>query len=238
MIWRRKKRPFDIERFIRKAYKLDEFEIKAYEELYGFMRGRFDAVREKRLGIRLLVISDTHGYLAFDKARLPNFLDRAGEFDLCVLLGDLHPSELAVILDCIPRERIIAVKGNHDSFSVYSECGINDISGGSYEFNGVRFAGIDGSFRYKKEPFPSYTQYECLKMARKLPASDVLLTHDIMLSDFNRDPAHSGLIGISYYVYTNAPQWHIHGHIHKSYEKQYENGTKEKSVYLCEIVEL
>lgn len=238
MLWRRREREFSVKRFMRKAARLDSFEIKAYEELFCHLKAELMPVEPKKLGLRLLVIADTHGHLAYNKARLPSYLDRAGEFDLCVLLGDIHVAEMPLILDCIPREKIVALRGNHDSFSLYAEHGIRDVSGSAFEFGGVRFAAIDGSFRYKKERFPSYTQYESLKLAYQLPEADVLLTHDVMLSDFEREPAHAGLIGISYYVFNKRPVWHIHGHIHKPYASEYENGTKERSVCLCEIIEI
>lgn len=233
-----KKQKFDFERFIKKAAKFEPFEIKKYEELFSYLNENMKVRESKKLGIRLLVISDTHGYLAFGENRFPNFLDTIGEFDLCILLGDVHPAEMPLILDCVPREKIIAVKGNHDSFSIYSDFGIRDVAGTVFEYKGIRFAGIDGSFRYKNERFPSHTQYESLRMALVLPKADVLLTHDVMLNNFECEPAHSGLIGITYYIYKNLPCHHIHGHIHKSYERQYNNGTEEKSVYLCEYVEI
>lgn len=229
---------FRIDRFIKKAVKWDPFEIRKYEELYNDLFARKVFVRPRQFGMKLIVISDTHGYLAFDKSRFPSFLDSVGEYDLCLLLGDIHLAEMPIILDCIPIEKIIAVKGNHDMFDIYSKFGVRDISGNSYEYNGVRFVGLDGSFKYKSEPFPSHTQYESLVIANRLPKADVLLSHDIMLSNFDREPAHSGLIGITYYIYANSVQWHFHGHIHKSYESEYLNGSREKSVYLCEYVEI
>lgn len=133
---------------------------------------------------------------------------------------------------------IIGVKGNHDDFSIYSDCGVCDISGKTYKYKGVTFAGIDGSFRYKDTSFPSHTQYESLLLAQNLSQADILITHDILLDSFDNDSAHGGLIGITQYIYSNSVKWHFHGHIHQSYQKQYENGTKEKSVYLCEWVEI
>ena len=115
--------------FIKKAVSFDPTEIKKYEELYRDLRSNYKMIKPKKPGLRLLVISDTHGYLAFDKNRFANYLDTIGEFDLCILLGDVHPAELPIILDCIPREMIIGVKGNHDAFSIYSDCGIRDVSG-------------------------------------------------------------------------------------------------------------
>lgn len=238
VFWPWKKPQFNFERFLKKTAKFDPFEIKKYEALFGHLRENAQQVECKKLGLRLLVISDSHGYFAFGENRLPECLDTIGEFDLCVLLGDVHPAEMPRILDCIPREKIIALKGNHDTFSIYSDFGVRDIAGTDFEYKGVRFVGIDGSFRYKTERFPSHTQHGSLQIAHRLPEADVLLTHDIMLSDFGRDPAHAGLIGITYYIYEKKPIYHLHGHIHKSYWKRYENGTNEKSIYLCEYIEI
>ena len=238
MFWLRKKQQFDLERFLKKAAKFDPFEIKKYDELFYNLKDKPKFAEPNKLGMKLLVISDTHGELVFGENRFPNYLDTIGEFDLCVLLGDVHPAEMPLILDCVPCEKIIAVKVNHDSFSFYSDFGVRDIAGSVFQYKGVRFAGIDGSFRYKNERFPSHTQYESLMIARNLPMADVLLTHDVMLNNFEHEPAHSGLIGITYYIYRKPPSYHIHGHIHKSYEKHYDNGTKEKSVYLCEYIEI
>lgn len=227
-----------MERFMKRASKFDPFEIRKFEELYHNLFFRKVKASPRQFGLRLIVISDTHGALAFDKGRLPSFLDTVEAFDLCVLLGDIHPAEMPIILDCIPREKIIGILGNHDAFDVYSSVGVREISGRSYEYHGVRFVGLNGSFRYKNECFPSHSQYESLLIARNLPKADVLLSHDVMLSNFERDPAHSGLIGITYYIYQNGVPWHFHGHIHKSYVMPYSNGTQEKSVYLCEYVEI
>ncbi|MBQ9929516.1 MAG: metallophosphoesterase family protein [Oscillospiraceae bacterium] len=227
-----------IEWFCKKAARWDPFEIRRFEEFYKRFLTEKAVPEKKKLGLKLIVISDTHGYLAFDKSRFPTFMDTVADFDLCLLLGDVTAAEMPVILDCIPREKILAIKGNHDAFDIYSRFGVQEISGRVCEYQGVRFAGLDGSFRYKKERFPSHTQYESLQLARAMPEADVLLSHDVMLSDFYRDPAHSGLIGITYYVFRRGVQWHFHGHIHKSYERCYENGTREKSVYQCEYIEI
>jgi len=232
------KKRFSQEDFLRKAEKFDPFEIQKYGELCAELERNAEKRETKHFGLRTVVLSDTHGYLAFGEHRFPKFLDAVGAFDLCILLGDHHPAELPLILDCVPAERIVAIRGNHDSFSQYDKMGIRDISGKSFTFGGVRFAGIDGSFRYKNESFPSYTQYESLMLSMALPDADVLLSHDGMLRDPSREPAHAGLVGINHYLYTRPVHLHLHGHVHKSYEGICETGVREKCVYLCERVEI
>ncbi len=231
-------RPSYIKKYLKESAKWSPFEIGRYKLLYDEIIANSKTAEPRKLGIKLIVVSDTHGQLAFDRSRFLSFLKSVKEYDLCLILGDIYPEEIDVILEHIPRQKIIAIKGNHDSFDIYGKYKIRDISGCIYSYNGVQFAGIDGSFRYKNEPFPSHTQRESLKIADGLKKADVLLTHDVMLADFGRDPAHSGLIGIAYYIYEKTPLWHFHGHIHKSYEQRYKNGTREKSVYMWEYVEL
>lgn len=227
-----------MERFVKKAARFDPFEVRRYEPLLRFLRENRRPVEPRKLGLKLIMIADTHGSLVFGDLRLKDFLDAVGEYDLCLLLGDIRGVEMLQILEHVPREKILAVKGNHDTLSFCEEFGVRDLSGDVFTYKGVRFAGLDGSFRYKPEKFPSHTQYQSLALARAMPPADVLITHDVPLSDVERSPVHAGLIGISYYVYANRVPWHIHGHIHKSYQAQYDNGTNEKSVYLCECIEI
>jgi len=233
-----KKTEFNFNKFMKKAKKYGQFESESYEDLVRHFESSATKVVNKRLGLKLVVISDTHGDLAFDN-RFAKFMDSVQEYDLVVILGDIYVYELNKIVDIIPNEKIIALRGNHDSYDIYEKFGIRNINGQKFTYNGIDFVGIEGSFKYKKADFPSYTHYESLQLATMMPQkADVLLTHDCMFTESKYDIAHSGLAGITYYVLNNAVQWHIHGHIHKSYKKNYLNGTIEKSVYGCEYIEI
>lgn len=229
---------FNFKKFMKKAKKYGQFESQGYEELVRHYESNATKVVNKKLGVKLIVISDTHGDLAFD-SRFAKFMDTVQEYDLVVILGDIYVYELNKIVDIIPSEKIIALRGNHDSFDIYEKFGIRNINGQKFTYNGIDFVGIEGSFKYKKEEFPSYTHYESLQLATMMPQkADVLLTHDCMFTESKYDIAHSGLAGITYYIFNNTVQWHIHGHIHKSYQSNYSNGCVEKSVYGCEYIEI
>lgn len=233
-----KQNKFVLKRFIRKAKTYDQFETKYFEKLVSYYLDNHRTVVPNQLGLKLIMISDTHGDLAFGN-RFESFMSQVSDYDLCVILGDIYGCELEKVLQIVPKEKIIALRGNHDSFDVYDKFGIRNINGQVFLYKGKKLAGIEGSFRYKKAKFPSYTHYESLYLASKMPQkADVLLSHDCMFIESKYDMAHSGLAGITYYVYENAVQWHIHGHIHKSYQKKYSNGTNEKSVYGCEYLEI
>lgn len=233
-----KENKFNLKSFIRKAKTYDQFETKYFEKLVSHYLDNHRSVVPDELGLKLIVISDTHGDLAFG-SRFEAFMSQVSEYDLCVILGDIYGYELEKILQIVPKERIVALRGNHDSFDVYEKFGIRNINGKAFTYKGIKFVGIEGSFKYKKAEFPSYTHYESLYLASKMPQkADALLSHDCMFTESKYDMAHSGLAGITYYVYENAVQWHIHGHIHKSYQNSYINGTREKSVYGCECLEI
>lgn len=229
---------FTLERFIKKARKFDSFELQKYEQLVAHLKENGRQVEQRNLGLKMIVISDTHGDIAFHEDDFECFVRNIKEYDLCLLLGDLHPRDLEIILQYIPKHKMAAIKGNHDSFELYKRVGIREFSGRTVSCKGVTIAGIEGSFKYKKERYPLFTQYESLVLAQSIPAADVVVTHDKAFETSIGNMAHIGLVGTTYLIYRDAVLWHIHGHLHKSYQKVMENGTVEKSVYQYEYIEI
>ena len=236
-MWFIKKKDY-AKKFIRKAKSLDVFESKEYEKLVEYLKGNSKPVEQGKLGLKLIVISDTHGDLAYgDRFKL--FMDKITQYDLCIILGDIYVYELDKICEIIPPEKIIALRGNHDRLDVYDKHKITNINGKVCSVKGIKIAGIEGSNRYKNEEAPLYTHYESLYLACKMKqGADLLITHDIPFVESKYDKAHEGMTGITYYIYRNGVKAHIHGHIHKSYRNSYDNGTKEISVYGCEYIEV
>lgn len=235
---KKKDEEFNLNKFIKKAKKYDAFESKRYEELVEYLKTVSRPVEQCRFDLKLIVISDTHGDLAFGD-RFKAFMESISVYDLCIILGDIYAYELDKICEIIPPEKIIALRGNHDKFDVYDKHKIVNINGKIHSVKGIKIAGIEGSNRYKNEDAPLYTHYESLLLAYKMPQdADVLITHDLMFTESQYDKAHEGMVGITYYVMKNRIKYHIHGHIHKSYKKQYSNNVIEKSVYGCEYIEL
>ncbi|MBE6687736.1 MAG: hypothetical protein E7588_00495 [Ruminococcaceae bacterium] len=233
------KRKFNPEKFYKRAGKFDAFELIKYNEASQYFRDNAVNAVYAKLGLKVVAVSDVHGHTGFHPDSFSEFMSNIDKYDVCILLGDFYDCDIQKILDIIPKERIIALRGNHDSFDIYEKYGIQNIDRKSVTVNGVRIAGIEGSFRYKNRDFPSYTQYESLRTARDMPqGADVLITHDCMFTEAKNDAAHAGLIGITHYVFANGVKWHIHGHLHKSYYKEYHNGTKEKCVYMFEYIEI
>ena len=238
MFFPRLKKEFSYSSFIKRAKRFDPFELQKYDELVPYLKSIKKQAVPRKLGLKLIVISDTHGYFAFDKTRLPEYMSKIDEYDLCVLLGDIHRYDLEQIVEIIPKEKILALRGNHDSYELYERVGIKEMSARTVTYKGVTFAGIEGSFRYKNGIYPSFTQYESLYQFEELQPADVLLSHDGMFENSKNDIAHAGLAGITKYIYEYSPVMHIHGHLHQSYSRVYDNGTVEKCVYLFEHFEI
>lgn len=186
--------------------------------------------------ISLLVIADTHGDLALNK-QLQKEVKNA-KYDLCCILGDIHDYDYKFILENIPKDKIIALLGNHDRYSLLKEYGIEDINGRVIEFNNIKIGGIYGSFRYKNEEFPSFDHEESISFTNNMEACDILLSHDKPFVFDYKDSVHDGLKGITKYLYDKQVSINIHGHLHKSYETILKNGTTIKGVYPVEIIKI
>lgn len=185
--------------------------------------------------IKLLVIADTHGDLTLSKDLQKKLLS-IKDFDLCCILGDIHDKDYKFILDNISNEHIVALLGNHDRFGLVSEKGLTDLNGRIIEVNGLKIGGIQGSYKYKPENFPSFTHDESINFMESMPYVDILLSHDKPFTFDYHDPAHDGLKGITKYLYDKKIPLVVHGHIHKSYKDKLKNGTIVKGVYRIELI--
>ncbi len=188
--------------------------------------------------IALLVISDTHGSLSSREEEFKEFLADK-EYDLCILLGDHLNRDIDVILKYVDRTKLYGLLGNHD-YDYLKEYDIPNLNGKVIECKGLKLLGIQGSFKYKSIDFPSFTQEESVSFLEGKEKVDILLSHDrkFELEKMNNDPAHSGLLGITTYLYSKNVPIHIHGHIHENYEKILINNTKEYSVFDYKIINI
>jgi Icc-related predicted phosphoesterase len=70
--------------------------------------------------------------------------------------------------------------------------------------------------RYGKNTVHQYTQKEASKLARRLPAADVLICHcpPLGINDDPEDPSHIGFEGLRDWVDEHRPRHLLHGHVH------------------------
>lgn len=193
--------------------------------------------RKLNKNITLLVISDSHDGFILDKELEKKLIDYK-DYDLCCILGDISDSDYEIILKYVPKEKIVALLGNHDRFGLLEQYNLYDINGRVITVNGIRISGIQGCNKYKNESFPSYTQKESINFLDKMEEVDILLSHDKPFLIDNKDSVHDGLKGITKYLYKNKVPYNIHGHLHKNQEQTLLNGTKSIGVHGCRIIRL
>ena len=221
--------------------------------MFNFFKNRIESnntkINEKKLlkkygecrklqgHINLLVIADTHGLLYYQKESI-EFLRNATGYDLCCALGDITYDDYEIILKYIPKEKIVALLGNHDDMDILKHYGLEDLNGKIITIRGIRIGGIHGSYRYKTKDFPSFTHAESIEFLNKMQEVDILLSHAGPFVNDDFDPIHKGLKGITEYLYKNRVPYNIHGHNHRNEDSFLKNGTKVMERYFIEIIRL
>ena len=79
---------------------------------------------------------------------------------------------------------------------------------------------------------------EILKIIPKEKICGVLGNHDKPFTNGREWDAHSGMKGITEYIYKNHIPLHIHGHLHEESEEILKNGTKSICLYKAKLLEI
>lgn len=193
--------------------------------------------------MKLLCCADLHN--SFD---LTHFETQTydKEPDLIVTLGDISIQDLRIIKRTADNLGIpaIGICGNHDEPFVLQSADIDDLHGKVKTIDGVSFAGIGGSLRYKRSNYMFLTQQQSIDIAKQLPKANVLISHDKPYngwffdrqSQFAKDP-HAGLVGISQYIRKNKPKYHLYGHLHQIMTEE-KHGTTSMCVYGIQLIDI
>ncbi len=114
--------------------------------------------------MKLLCCADLHN--SFD---LTHFETQTydKEPDLIVTLGDISVQDLRIIKRTADNLGIpaIGICGNHDEPFALQSVGIDDLHGKVKTIDGVTFAGIGGSLRYKRSNYMFLTQQQSIDIA-------------------------------------------------------------------------
>ena len=173
-----------------------------------------------RKTMRILAVADDESKYYYEHYS-PGKLD---DIDLILACGDLNKVYLE-FLTTMASCPVLYVRGNHDDML------IDDPPGGCiciedtvYEYNGLRIAGLGGSFKYR-EGKNTFTEAEMEKRVRKLRRAirkhggiDILVTHAPArgLNDFD-SISHRGFEAFVHFMEKYHPAYLVHGHIHKNY---------------------
>lgn len=212
------------------------FKKKNYEDILLKKYGK--ANKYEKHYLKILFITDTHDCLSYENDTL-NYIKNIKDYDYCILLGDHSATDLQIITQIVPKNKLCGILGNHDSWDKYEQFGINNISEKVIEIKGVRIAGISGSYKYKNSnDYALYTHEESINIANKMEIADILVSHDKPFIEKQYGDAHDGLKGVTEYIYKNHIPLHIHGHLHEESETILENETKTICLYKAKILEL
>lgn len=145
--------------------------------------------------------------------------------DLIIACGDLSKNYLEFLVT-MANCPLLFVHGNHDdALAKQPPEGCIDIEDRIYEYQGVRFLGLGGSFRYKADGIYMYTESEMkIRIARlwfalhKKKGFDVLVTHSALYGHGDLDTrAHRGFRCFRKLIEKYQPRYMIHGHVHRNY---------------------
>lgn len=167
-------------------------------------------------------------------------------YDLVVSCGDLSGAYLDYVAT-MANAPLLYVRGNHDT---HATVGGTDLDGRVVKACGVRFAGLEGSLRYR-EGIVGYSQAEMLRKvlllemaARFAGGVDVLVTHAPPrgFGDLD-DMAHRGFDAFNGLLRRERPHLMLHGHVHLSYgmiprERTHPSGTHLVNAYGWREIEL
>lgn len=186
--------------------------------------------------MKILFMSDEENKAYWDYFKKEDF----EEIDLMVSCGDLNAEYLSFLttMTSIP---ILYVRGNHDDKYAQKEpegciCIENDI----YEYEGVRFLGLGGSYRYKNGA-NQYTDAEMKKRVRRLwyrlfrkKGFDILVTHAPAYGMHDgEDLSHRGFSVFLELIEKYEPKYFVHGHVHINYGRQF---PREYEIHKTKVI--
>lgn len=178
--------------------------------------------------IKVLLLSDVIVSFIYS----PQVRHRFPDVDLLIGCGDLAYYYLEYVLNALDIPCYF-VRGNHDKVVEYSldiqrtaPNGAMNLHLRSTDYQGLLFAGIEGSLRYRIGPF-QYTQSQMWRHVFRLVPNlfinrlrygrflDVFITHSPPSGIHDMpDLPHQGIKAFRWFLKVFKPAYHFHGHVH------------------------
>ena len=178
--------------------------------------------------MKILALSDQ----VVEQLYSPSIKERFGDVSLVVGCGDLPTFYLEFVVSML-NAPLIHIPGNHDPAAPRSDADLirtgcaNNIDGQVVEEQGLLFAGLGGSIRYRPDGVNQYSQREmawrilsltprlCWNRARRGRYLDILVTHAPPRGIHDaEDPAHVGFDPFNQFIARFRPRYLLHGHSH------------------------
>lgn len=143
-----------------------------------------------------------------------------GQADVVLSCGDVSDQVILEAAQAYVCPKIFAVKGNHDSDAQFPKP-IIDLHLRVENYNGMKFGGLNGSWKYKPKGYFLYDQSEVNRFLSAFPPVDIFLAHNSPKGIHDReDEVHYGFDGLKSYILRVTPKLLIHGHQHVDRETQ------------------
>ncbi|BCU79331.1 metallophosphoesterase [Luteolibacter sp. LG18] len=151
--------------------------------------------------------------------------------DVLVSCGDVSDSIILKAAERCGARRVLAVKGNHDTASVFPPP-IENLHLNVVEVDGFTFGGFRGAWRYKPRGYHLFDQSDVELALIDFPAVDIFVGHNSPagIHDRDDDDVHFGFRAFNRYIEVKKPRLLLHGHQHVNAESQL-NGTGVIGVY-------
>lgn len=134
--------------------------------------------------------------------------------DVLISCGDLWDQTIERAVKASQCRQAFAVRGNHDPDAPFP-VGVVDLHLQVVEFEGVRFGGFNGCWRYKPRGNHLWSQSEVRSFLADLPAVDVFVAHNSPQGIHEcDDDVHQGFEAFREYVERARPRYFLHGHQH------------------------
>ena len=155
--------------------------------------------------------------------------------DLVISCGDLPDEVILRAAEKCNCDKILAVKGNHDSSAEFPQP-IEDVHLQTVNFGGLTFGGFCGSWKYKPKGNFLFEQSEVEAALKSFPRVDVFVAHNSTRMVHDRDDdVHYGFIAFSTYIDRTRPALFLHGHQHVNQESRV-GATRVIGTYGCRLV--
>lgn len=134
--------------------------------------------------------------------------------DILISCGDLNDRAIQRAMEIYQPKLTLAVRGNHDVDAPFPK-GVVDLHLTTHVFEGVKFGGFEGCWKYKSRGHHLFEQAEVSNLMKYFPKVDVFVAHNSPAGIHERDTeVHQGFLGFKGYIERAEPSLMIHGHQH------------------------
>jgi uncharacterized protein len=192
--------------------------------------------------VKILCVSDT---IMPQLESAANLRRRYNDIELVISCGDMSSSYLEFIISVL-NVPLFYVRGNHDETYTERPPGGEDLHRRVVKYNGLTFAGLEGSIKYN-DGVIQYTEQQMALMVMGMATNlgfrrinkgyglDVLVTHSPPRGIHDaEDRPHHGFKSLLQFMRWYRPRYLLHGHVH-TYDRRKTTRTQFEDTCVINI---